>query len=440
MSGLIGDVSSVVGGVTSAASSAVSAFTGTVGSIKSFFAGGASNAGAGSTSNAVTPDGTLTIFVQPGGQPNAAWTAYTGWTRTRVTTGIETVPGDFELEATEAYPTSPDQVEMQAGDACVIFIGGQVVLSGFVDRVSRALTSESHTVRVEGRSKCCDLVDCSAEFSTFQINNASALSLATKLCAPFGITVSTLGTIAAVQIPQFDVILTETPFEIIERVARYSTLLSYDDANGNLVLATVGATSMASGFSQGVNVQECYGTFTMDERFSYIEAVLLSTDTLFTQPGDPTDATALGQDAVQGAIATDLGVPRHRPLIIVAEQGDLEFQVAQQRCQWEVARRTGRSQQVRVIGDSWFDSSGALWAKNSLAPLELPALKVTNATWLIASVTFLRDEDGTRVDVTMMPATAFQPEPIILQPYASAVYQAVNQNGGAASANPGAAQ
>jgi hypothetical protein len=33
-----------------------------------------------------------------------------------------------------------------------------------------------------------------------------------------------------------------------------------------------------------------------------------------------------------------------------------------------------------------------------------------------------------------IPAPAFRPEPIILQPFASSVYQAVAQNGGAAAA------
>jgi prophage tail gpP-like protein len=232
--------------------------------------------------------------------------------------------------------------------------------------------------------------------------------------------------------------LTETPFEIIERVARYAALLVYDDAGGMLELSRAGSTSMASGFSQGINVQEAYVTFTMDERYSSIETVIQSAATLFTDPGDPNATAELGLQAVQGGLAIDPGVPRPRPLILVAEQGDLNWKIAQQRCQWEVARRTGRSQQIRVVCDSWFDSAGALWRKNSLAPINLPACKVTNAQWLIGSVSFIRDESGTHADVMLMPAEAFLPEPIILQPYASDVAQAVFQNSAGAS-NDGAA-
>ncbi len=439
MSGLIGGISALAGDVSGAVQGAFADISGAANSVKSLFTKGASNAGAGDTSQGVQTDGTLTIFVQAAGKPNADWTGYTGWTRTRVTTGIETVPADFELEATENLPNDPDQVQVQAGDSCCIFIGGMCVLTGYIDRVGRELTAKDHTVRIMGRSKCADLVDCSAEFSTFQLNNTNAVSLAQVLTAPFNITAYALGTIQPVQIPQFDVILTETPYEIIERVCRFATLLAYDDPNGNLVIAYAGAGSMASGFTQGVNVQEAYGMFTMDERFSTVEATLLSTDTLYTAPGAPNNASALAAEVIQNSLVTDPGVSRYRPLIIVAEQGMDSPQVAVARCQWEVNRRIGRSQQVRIICDSWFDSAGALWTKNTLAPIELPALKITNQQWLIASATFLRDEQGTRADLTLMPAEAFQPEPILLQPYAADVNQAVNGVGGTLAPNGGAA-
>jgi prophage tail gpP-like protein len=381
------------------------------------------------------PDGTLTIAVRPPGQPNAPWAGYTGWTRQRITSGIEDCPSDFELEATDKVPDGATAVDIQPGYECFIVIGTQRVLTGYVDRVAFELTPTAHVVRITGRSKCADIVDCSAEFSTFQLNNTNPLSLAQVLVKDFGITASAAGDIGNTQIPQFDVILTETPYEIIERVARYAALLAYDDVNGNLVLSRAGQTEMASGFSQGVNVQEAYGLFTMDERYSSVEATILTTDTLYTDPGSPNDSSAIALDAIQGALATDKGVLRNRPLILIAEQGDINYQVAQQRCLWEVNRRIGRSQAVRVIADSWFDMSGNLWAKNSLAPINLPAMRISNAKWLIGSVTFTRDEDGTRADVTLMPAAAFLPEPIILLPYASDVNQALYPNGGAAASD-----
>ena len=79
-------------------------------------------------------------------------------------------------------------------------------------------------------------------------------------------------------------------------------------------------------------------------------------------------------------------------------------------------RRVGRSQAVTIVCDSWRDGASNLWTPNWLAPISLPSLKV-QATWLISKVTFLRDEQGTRAEVTLMPKEAFSAEPAVLQQY-----------------------
>ena len=69
-------------------------------------------------------------------------------------------------------------------------------------------------------------------------------------------------------IPQFNLMIGESAFEVIERVGRYRGLLAYDQPDGSLILAQVGATQAASGFTEGENVQEATLTWSMDQRFS----------------------------------------------------------------------------------------------------------------------------------------------------------------------------
>src|SRR5262249_45903202 len=129
---------------------------------------------------------------------------------------------------------------------------------------------------------CEDLVDCSALLPGAQVSGVSALALAQQLAQPFGITVSSTAPPAAMQkiLPQFNVTLGETPFDIIERVARYMGILAYDGADGNLILSQVGATRMSSGFEQGRNVEAAEVTFSTDERFSEYVAAFMATDFL----------------------------------------------------------------------------------------------------------------------------------------------------------------
>ena len=78
---------------------------------------------------------------------------------------------------------------------------------------------------------------------------------------------------------------------------------------------------------------------------------------------------------------------------------------------------------LNLTTDSWRDSAGALWTPNTLVPLSLPALRLERAMWLISSVSYKLDENGTTADLTIMPPGAFQPQPIALQPQFAEVHR-----------------
>ena len=233
--------------------------------------------------------------------------------------------------------------------------------------------------------------------------------LAKKLAAPFGVKVATLAG-DGLPIPQHVMNLGETPYEIIERCCRYSALLAYDDVDGNLVMSQVGSFTHASGFVQGVNVQEANVTFGMDERFSVYIAAYTTTD-LLGIPG--------GTNGNRPATVQDPTVPRFRPRAIVSEQVQAGQSLAALRANWEMARRYGRSQSVRLVCDSWRDSGGSLWTPNALARISLPSLKLTPVDpWVISEVSYIRDaERGTIAELTLMPPQAFTPEPGLQFPF-----------------------
>ncbi len=365
----------------------------------------------------------LTLIITPAGGGDA--TALSGWTQVRVTRGIERLPSDFQVTATA--PGGPLDVRAHAGDLAQVLLGGDPVLTGYVDRVIPAFAPGSHTVTILGRSKCEDLVDCSAVFETFQLTSMSLPDLANRLSADFKIKAKVIDgdigpKIGTIIVPQVNVALMETAWEIIERVCRYGGVLAYDDTDGNLILSRVGSTSMASGFAQAQNVQGAVGLEGMDQRFSKYVGVFASTQTLFEMPPDnfnPLTNNSLG-------FALDPGVPRYRPLVLVAEQNDLNFTVLKNRLGWEAARRYGRSKQIRVVADSWRDSAGMLWQTNALAPVDVPAAGVSGEVWLITEVSFLRDERGTRAELVLMPKEAFSVDPINLNPASVPLVQAAN--------------
>ncbi len=344
-------------------------------------------------------DVTLTIA----GRQLSGWSAISGITR-----GIERCPSDFDLEMTERYPTEFQDLIVQPGDTCEVYLGEDLVITGYVDRFAPAISADRHSIRVSGRGKCADLVDCAAEWPGGQISGSNVLGIAQRLAKPYGITVSA-GASPGGSIPQFNIMLGETPFEIIERICRYRALLAYDLPDGSLYLTSVGNGTAASGFVEGVNIETASATYTMDQRFSEYYAYLQSMDVL----------SDLGVGGNLIGKAFDTGVPRHRRRAIIAESGGGGTDVAIQRAKWESARRYGRSMQVELTTDSWRDSAGVLWTPNTQAPLSIPSLKIGDVTWLIGSVTYRLDENGTHADLVIMPPQAFNPEPILLQPFAA---------------------
>ncbi|HEX3984829.1 MAG TPA: hypothetical protein VHX12_14125 [Acidisoma sp.] len=341
---------------------------------------------------------------------NISWQ---GWEGVQITRSIEQVPGSFSVVGTEKYPGTAglSKVDILPGYPCQIMLGSDVVITGYIDGRDYDAGRDNHEIEVVGRSKLEDIVDCSGALPQQQAVGRTLGSLATLLCKPFGITVS-MPDGDTPTIPSISVLLTETIYETLERVARWNAKLLYDDTNGNLVIAAVGKVKHASGFQEGVNCQVIRSTINVSERFTSIAAIWQ--DTTVLTMGTDTSTLPYVNDQSK-AVDTSFppradGQPRYRPLLILAEQGQGQNNLVPQRVQWEMARRVGRSQAVTVTCDSWRDSSGQLWTPNQLADVTLPSEKV-QGTWLISTVTFIRDGAGTRADVTLMPKAAFIPQP-----------------------------
>ncbi|MCI1439812.1 MAG: phage tail protein [Acetobacter peroxydans] len=304
-----------------------------------------------------------------------------GWQDIRISRGCERMPADFDIAVTEKY-LDPGKIDIQPGAPCTLSIGSEKVIDGYVDIYGANIAPDEHGVRIAGRSRCSDIVDAHAVVPNGQLGNCDIVRLATELCKPFGVQVLTQNVTLPADakdriIQYFNVNLGQTPYELIEQCARYMALLVYDNADGNLVLASVGTTTHASGFAEGVNVMEAIVSFRMDERFSQYLPIMFS-----VQPFNDYDNPNQGNSF---PMVPDPGVPRYRPFFVISEQFDNRGFLAERRAKWEMQRRRGRSQSVRLVCDSWHDSAGKLWTPNMLAPLHLPSLKLPQMGWLPSS-------------------------------------------------------
>lgn len=329
-----------------------------------------------------------------------------GWDATRVRRSIETMPSDFDLSLMDYYPGSDGKQEVKPGDACQVKIGDDTVLTGYVDRWAPMISSSRHAVHAVGRSKCADLVDCSAYWKNNVISGATPLQIAQKLAQPYDIPVSSDVSIGTT-VPQFTLNWGETSQEVIDRITRWAALLYYDLPDGSLFLTRVGTKQAASGVKQGQNIQEAAYESTMDERFSDYTGVSMAVTPINEAGGDD----AYNAVALAKAQDPEAARMRYRNRIVIIESTMTANQQAQQCIEWEMNRRYGRSKRLLVTVDSWRDSAGKLWEPNTLIPISLPVFGLTDEVWLLGEVTFVKDEDGTRAEMVLMPPAAFSVEP-----------------------------
>lgn len=362
----------------------------------------------------------ILLTIQPAVPPNVNSNAVNvrayqigGWTDISLTRSAESCPNVFSATITDKDPGKSSRVPVKPGDECLVYLGDDLVLTGYVGKVMPSVSSSEHSISITGRGRCQDLVDCNAVWPGGQVVNKTALSLAQALAGVYGISVSTQINFTDI-LPQFNIGFDELAFDIIERVCRYEQCLCYEDANGNLVLANVGTVRAASGVVEGANMQAASAVFDMDSRYSEYNAMLLSMATM----------DDIGEAGYLLSSLNDAGVYRRRVKNIIAETvgGVLSAQLAQKRIQWEMNRRNGRAQSITAVVDSWRDSAGNLWQPNTLIDVVVPSCKVDTTApgaaqgpWVIGEVTYIRNEgQGDSAQLTMMPPSAFSPQPTLL--------------------------
>ncbi len=351
---------------------------------------------AGSTAS--RPDGDLTIVI--GGRE------ITGWQDIEVTLRAEGFPNSFAIAASAK---SAITAVARAGARCEVYLGSDIVITGYLDRVVQGGGPTSHTLGLIGRGLTQDLVDCSAEWPSGQMINGDALMIAQNIGQPYGLQVVLgEGATAGPKLPGWLLNYGETGASIIQSVARNAKLMAYENASGALVLAKVGTSRAASGVRYGDNVQEWQVEHSADGRFSDYVCSL--------QPSNMA-IDLIGPGDIFYHREADPAVTRHRQLDFVLETvaGETTGAFTIARTQWEAAQRAGRSTVASATIDSWRDADGKLWKPNTVVPVDLPSFPAGDL--VLGEVTFRRsDNTGTTASMVLMPAQAFTPEPLVLQP------------------------
>lgn len=321
---------------------------------------------------------------------------YGGWTSIEIRRGIEQCAGTFNFDLTDRWPGQNEMRLIRAGSPCRVLIDSEPVITGYVDDVEIAWTATTHSYRVSGRDKTCDLVDCCPPST--QIKSASLPVLARRWAGLFGIDVLVEAECAK-PVPSFKTDEGDTCFDMLEKLARANAVMLTSDEHGRLVITRAGTKKMSAAIDLGGNLLSFSMQSSVKDRFSEI--------TVKGQSGASQGWNSA--PCAQGkGIARDKGVSRYRPLTLVAEQE--EYGSAQTRAQHEVNIRYGKGHSGQATVCGWYAKPGELWRPNRLVDVTLAKNMV--ATWLISEVTWRMNESGLITEMRLHPREAFDLLPV----------------------------
>lgn len=320
---------------------------------------------------------------------------YGGWKAIEVKRSLEAVAGSFAVQASERWPGQLTVRPIKPGDACGVLIEGERVITGYVDAVEPSHRADHHELRIQGRDRTADLVDCSATNEPGEWHGLKLERIAEELARPFGVTVrSEVDT--GKPFSSFRLQTSESAFSAIERAARHRAVRPVSDGKGALALTRAGTVRVPTRLVRGENIIEASGAASLQGRFS--EYIVKG-----QSQGD--DFVFGAEAAAPEGRAKDPNVGRFRPLVVLAEdQGDAA--VFQDRARWEASSRAGKARRAAITVQGW-KHAGGLWSPNTLVRV-LDDFIGINREMLIVSVVFRKDERGTVTRLSLARPEAFQ--------------------------------
>jgi prophage tail gpP-like protein len=360
---------------------------------------------------------------------------YGGWKSVRISAGIDRQARDFDLSITDKWPgqaTLPRRVK--PGDVVQVYIGADLVLTGYIDATPIDYDGHQFTIAVQGRSKTADLVDACPVQASRAVAAASGQVagswgdvkgpdgkttgvhvappprsaggqwrglklevIAAALASPYGISVRSETDTGAV-IPDHQIQQGETVFESISRMMLLRHVLSTDNEYGDLVIIEPGSKGRAvTAIELGKNILT--GSAPLDYRGVFSEYICKGQ----RAGNDDEYGTTVTE---QSASTTDARATRRRVLVI-RQSGQADEGTCQDRVDYEKAHRAAKALETKYTVAGWRQDDGRLWLPNMLVQVR-DSLVGFNAEMLIAECSWIMDDKGLRTELRVGPVDGYR--------------------------------
>ncbi|ATG74324.1 hypothetical protein AN401_11760 [Zobellella denitrificans] len=333
---------------------------------------------------------------------------FSGWESVRLSRSLEAMAGQFSLGV--SLRPGDQAGQLGAGRPMRLTIGGETVITGYVDEIERLTEAKARTIRLSGRDKTGDLVDCAAIHASGQWRSRPLAAIAADLCRPFGVAVrwEVSDPAAAKAFAQWQLEPGETVYENLARAARHRGVLVTSTPTGELLFTQAGSEVLETALVLGDNLLRIEAKDSWKDRFS-LWRLLGDSAAGGGEWGEELDAE---QTTAVRVDLTDPAIDRYRPTVLLADD-NLDGGGGQARVRFEQRRAMAHGQPVRARVQGWRHGQG-LWLPNVQVRVQAPEAGHPDSTLLVTAVELgLDDEEGTVADLTLMPRAGFD---VLAQP------------------------
>jgi prophage tail gpP-like protein len=324
--------------------------------------------------------------------------SFDGWQNVSISKNLESIANEFSIGLYDRFTGVVKNWPFKPGSDIAVNIGEERVVTGKIEKLDINYAAEDKSFSISGRSNPGDLVDC-MHLGPYEYKDIFIDKLAEQLVTPFGLRVFL--SVDPQKISKFAIKPDETIFEALDRAARLQGAFFISTRKGNIRLTRAARARAYTSLEQDVNVLEASANYDTSERHDQyiVKGQSAGTDEFF----------GANASSPQGS-AKDLGVKRHRPFIIVAEESVDEAK-AKTRAEWEATLRLAKGTRINVRVQGWKQQNGSLWGINQVTRTKIPFLGI-DQDLLIVSVNHTTSIDaGKETTMELVDKNAYSPEP-----------------------------
>ena len=306
-----------------------------------------------------------------------------------------------DLCNTFSFSTSPEgskQIPVRIKDECSVYVDGELVTTGYVEKITGSGDSSSHIISISGRDKTSDIVDSRINVLDDLNGDLTLKEVAERVISHIESSLDVKDLTDGAKFNAVDMGIAPEPgencFDFLEKLAKRQSALLTSDSSGNLVLYKYSPESVNSPLVNRVNDSGSNNiisyNFKFDNSKRYFFYAVKSNRSLSSLFFSVKQNANLSVD-VQGDVI-DKDIQNGRQYVVTGENAGTTSQQVE-RAEWERDIRASRSRTYSCVVPGFRNQEGGIWQTNMLVKVVDEHADISDSL-LVNSVQFSYGQQG----------------------------------------------